>query len=88
MKDTLSKQLRGFRKNRIHCLIIQHGLISTLDMWKKDILDQGGYTCAISMDLSKAFDTLNHDLLIVKLRAYGFEAESLRYMKRFLVNRE
>ena len=86
MKDTLSKQLRGFRKNRIHCLIIQHCLISMLDMWKK-ILDQGGYICAISMDLSKAFDTLNHDLLIVKLRAYGFEADGLRYMKRFLVNR-
>ena len=80
MKDTLSKQLRGFRKNRIHCLI------SMLDKWKK-ILDQGGYICAISMDLPKAFDTLNHDLLIVKLRAYGFEADGLRYMKRFLVNR-
>ena len=87
MKDTLSKQLRGFRKNRIHCLIIRHCLISTLDMWKKDILDQGGYICAISMDLSKAFHTLNHDLLIVKLRACGFEADGLRYMKRFLVNR-
>ena len=33
------------------------------------------------MDLSKAFDTLNHKLLIVKLGAYGFERDSLSFMK-------
>ena len=40
------------------------------------------------MDLSKAFDTLNHDLLIVKLGAYEFETEALRYMKSYLANRK
>ena len=29
------------------------------------------------MDLSEAFDTINHDLLWVKLRAYGFSASAL-----------
>ena len=29
-------------------------------------LDKGGYICAIFKDLSKEFDTVNHDLLIAK----------------------
>ena len=40
------------------------------------------------MDLSKAFDTLNHKFLIAKFGAYEFETEALRYMKSYLTNRE
>ena len=40
------------------------------------------------MNISKAFDTLNHDLLIAKLGAYGFETDALRYMKSYLTNRK
>ena len=58
-----------------------------LEIWKK-VLDKGGYVCAIFMDLSKAFDILNHDLLIAKLGAYGFETDALRYMKSYLRNRK
>ena len=53
-----------------------------------EVFDEGGYICAIFMDFSKAFDTLNHDLLIAKLAAYGFETDALRYMKSYLTNRK
>ena len=39
------------------------------------------------MDLSKAFDTLNHDLLIEKLHAYGFDKKSLSPVKSYFTDR-
>ena len=39
------------------------------------------------MDLSKAFDTMGHDLLIAKLYAYGFDKNSLRLIKSYLSDR-
>ena len=52
-----------------------------------DFFIQKGYSGAILMDLSKAFDTLNHDLLIAKLHAYDFENGALRLIRSYLSNR-
>ena len=57
-----------------------------LEKWRKS-LDKGGYEGVILMGLSKAFDTLNHDLLIAKLHAYGFDKNSLRLVKSYLTDR-
>ena len=83
MRDKLSKLLTGFRKNQS----TRHCLMSILEMWK-NTLDKGDYVSAIFMDLSKAFDTLNHNLLIAKLGAYGFERNSLSFMKSYLNDRQ
>ena len=82
IKDKLLNLLTGFRKNHNtqRCLMIM------LEKWEKT-LDKGGYICAIFMDLSKAFDTLNHKLLIAKLGAYGFDTKALYYIKSYLDNR-
>ena len=42
----------------------------------------------IFMDLSKAFDTLNHSLFIAKKGAYGFERDSLSFIKSYLNDRQ
>ena len=69
----LSPYLCGFRKG----FSTQQALTSLLEKWKI-VLNRKRYTGAMLMDLSKAFDTLNHDLLIAKLHAYGFSEEPLK----------
>ena len=43
---------------------------------------------AILTDLSKAFDCLNHDLLLAKLRAYGFDQSSPEFIYSYLKERK
>ena len=78
----LSPFLCGYRKG----FSPQYALLSLLEKWRIS-LDKKGFGGAILMDLSKAFDTLNHDLLIAKLHAYGFENSALRMIKSYLSNR-
>ena len=74
----LSNLLPGFRKN----YNTQHCLLKLLEKWK-EALDKGNFVDAIFMDLSKAFNTLNHDLLIAKLEAFGLSLNSLRYIRSY-----
>ena len=39
------------------------------------------------MDLSKAFDTINHELLLAKLKAYDFSKKALSFMCSYLKKR-
>ena len=41
----------------------------------------------IFMDLSKAFDTLNHNLLLAKLNAYGFSFHAIKFIQSYLSKR-
>ena len=49
--------------------------------------DQNKYVGAVLTDLSKAFDCLNHQLLIAKLEAYGFGKQALNFIYNYLYNR-
>ena len=41
----------------------------------------------IHMDLSKAFDSLNHELLIAKLKCYGLDQHAVEFFRSYLSNR-
>ena len=68
-------------------LLTKHCLNNTLEKWK-NTLDKGGFVCAIFMDLSKAFDTMNHDLLIAKYRSIWFSRRCTCFMKSYFTNRQ
>jgi ribonuclease P/MRP protein subunit RPP40 len=78
----LSPFLCGFRKG----YNTQYALTSMIEKWKKH-LDNNGIAAALLMDLSKAFDTLNHELLIAKLEAYGFDKDALAILLSYLSER-
>ena len=93
-KKTMYAQINSFTENKLSTLFTgfrnnhnaQHCLVNVTENWK-NTLDKGGYVAAIIRDLSKAFDTLNHNLLIAKLVAYGFRKDAITYMKNYLSNR-
>ena len=58
-----------------------------IEMWRK-ALDEGKIAGAILTDLSKAFDCLNHDLLVAKLEAYGFGRSALKFISNYLRGRK
>ena len=76
MKDEVSDLLKAVRKN----CSTQYCLMRNLEKWKKT-LDKGGYICAIFMNLSKVFDTLNNNLLIAKLGACEFDTKLYTTLK-------
>ena len=53
-----------------------------------EALDKGFYTGVLLTDLSKAFDSLSHGLLIAKFNAYGFSEDALNLINDYLTGRK
>ena len=58
-----------------------------IELWRK-ALDNKHDAGAVLTDLSKAFDCLNHNLLIAKLEAYGFDISALSFIYNYLQERK
>ena len=54
---------------------------------RKKAMDKKLVTCGIFLDFSKAFDTINHDILLSKFYRYGIRGNPLRWFENYLYNR-
>ena len=78
----LSPYLCGYRKGYNS----QYALLAMIERWKMS-LDNNGFAGCVLMDLSKAFDAINHQLLIAKLYAYGFSKDAYELIYNYLSKR-
>ena len=79
---TLSPRLTAYRKN-YSC---ETTTVTLTEDWKHAI-DRKELVTILSTDMSKAFDSLCHNLVIKKLKAYGFTNQSLDLIRSFLNDR-
>ena len=73
----------GFRANHS----TEHALILIIDKIQKAI-EKGQYACGIFLDLSKAFDTVNHHQLLYKLNNYGIKGVTHNWFRSYLSSRK
>ena len=67
-------------------LTTTYALIQSYDKLS-DAIDQGKVTLGLFIDLSKAFDTVNHDILLAKLEFYGVGGIALQWFTSYLSRR-
>ena len=91
----INEQLVNFFNQHFHIFLsafrsgygCQSALLKITEDWKK-ALDENQYVAAVLMDLSKAFDCLPHDLLLLKLESYGVSDSALSLLQNYLSNRK
>ena len=81
--DILFENQFGFRKNNSTSFALMQ-ITETI----KETIDNKKYGCGIFIDLRKAFDTVNHEILLKKLDHYGIRGTSLDWYKSYLSNRK
>ena len=80
--EMLYKVQFGFRKT----YSTNHALLSIVEKFRNS-LDKNMYTCGIFIDLEKAFDTVNHHIILSKLNHYGIRGVANSWFASYLSNR-
>ena len=81
-KSEFSLNMSGFLRGHSCCT----ALLKMVDDWRL-ALDSKKITGSIAIDLSKAFDSICHNLLLAKLRAYGLNDDSIAFLQSYLTDR-
>ena len=82
-KGLLYEKQFGFQRNNS----TEHAILQLT----RDIIssfEKGKYTLGVFTDLSKEFDTVDHEILIKKLQYYGIDGTALEWFKSYLSNRK
>ena len=81
--DILKKNQHGVRKNKSTGTVIFNVLEEVFETWnRKHIIS------CIFIDDSKAFDTIDHSILIKKLKLYGLDIKAIKFLMAYLANRK
>jgi hypothetical protein len=81
-KDIMYNLQFGFRKKHS----TNHALLSIIESIRSN-LDKKTYSCGVFVDLEKAFDTVNHKILIAKLEHIGIRGVANQWIESYLKNR-
>ena len=80
--NLLSHCQSGFRS--LHSTLT--ALVDAVNSWS-DNIDNGLVNGVVFIDLKKAFDTIDHNILLRKLRLYGVDTISIKWFESYLLHR-
>ena len=82
VNNILSDNQFGFRKEKSTSLAIFEVLKNLHENW-----NENNFSACVFIDFSRAFDSIDHAILIKKLELYGFDENSLKFMVSYMSNR-